>query len=219
MTLAGNSLSFSDVRKMCKRYADEFLRYPKEHDTRGPHTVFISRARAASAGSEEQEGDPDVKTALAALAGESGIGLEETVKGSRQLRGEQRVNRGYRPVTGHTSGGKPYRVEGRLNIKELISRTRCRISREKGLWARECPNKGNQMLRDSEEVKTSFFVYFGGDHCTPSYIEKGVIDTGCSRFLIGQQAYSRKMGTNAHTKMEPAHTEDPAREGHDLLYW
>ena len=26
MTLAGNSLSFSDVRKACKRYADDFLR-------------------------------------------------------------------------------------------------------------------------------------------------------------------------------------------------
>ena len=38
MTLAGNSLSFSDLRKACKRYADEFLRDPKEHDTRGPHT-------------------------------------------------------------------------------------------------------------------------------------------------------------------------------------
>ena len=107
-------------------------------------------------------------------------------KESRQLRGEQRVNRGYGPVTGYTSGGKPYRVEGRLNIKELISRTRCRICREKGHWARECPNKGKQMLRDSEEVKTSFFVYFGGDHCTPGYIGKGVVDTGCSRFLIGQ---------------------------------
>ena len=31
--------------------------------------------------------------------------------------------------------GKPYLVEGRLNIKELISRTRCRICREKGQWA------------------------------------------------------------------------------------
>ena len=78
MTLAGNSLSFSDVRKACKRYADEFLRDPKEHDTRGPHTVFMSRARAACAGSEEQEGDSDMETALAALAGESDIDLEET---------------------------------------------------------------------------------------------------------------------------------------------
>ena len=69
MTLAGNSLSFSDVRKACKRYADEFLRDPKEHDTRGPHTVFMSRARAASAGSEEQERDSVVETALAAMAG------------------------------------------------------------------------------------------------------------------------------------------------------
>ena len=71
MTLAGNSLSFSDVRKACKRYADEFLRDPKEHDTRGPHTVFMSRARAASAVSEEREGDSDVETALAALTWES----------------------------------------------------------------------------------------------------------------------------------------------------
>ena len=181
MTLAGNRLSFSDVRKACKRYADEFLRDPKEHDTRGPHTVFMSRARAASAGSEEQAGDSVVETALAALAGESDIDLEETdvqeirlaYEESRQLRGEQRVNRDYRPVTGHTSGGKPHRVEGRLNIKELISRTRRRICREKGL---ACPNKGKQMLRDSEEVKTSFFVYFGGDHCTPGYIGKGVIE-------------------------------------------
>ena len=160
MTLAGESLSFSDVRKPCKRYADEFLRDPKEHDTRGPHTLYVSQARAASVGSEEQEGDSDVETALAALAGESDIELEETdvqeillaYKESRQLRGEQRVNRGYRAVTGHTSGGKTYRVEGRLNIKELISRTRCRICREKGHWARECPNKGKQMLRDTEEI-------------------------------------------------------------------
>ena len=78
MTLAGNSLSFSDVRKACKRCADEFLRDPKEHDICGPHTVFLSQARAASVGSEEQEGDSDVETALAALAGENDIDLEET---------------------------------------------------------------------------------------------------------------------------------------------
>ena len=29
MTLAGNSLSFGDVRKACKRYGDELLRDPK----------------------------------------------------------------------------------------------------------------------------------------------------------------------------------------------
>ena len=115
--------------------------------------------QVASVGLEEQQGDSDVETALAALARESDFDLEEAdvedtllaYKESRQLRGEQRVNRGYRPLTGHTSGGKPYRDEGRLNIKELISRTRCRICREKGHWARECPNKGEQMLRDSEE--------------------------------------------------------------------
>ena len=78
MTLAGNSLSFSDVRKACKRYADEFLRDPKEHDTRGPHAVCVSQAKGASVAAEEQEGDSDVETALAALAGESDIDLEET---------------------------------------------------------------------------------------------------------------------------------------------
>ena len=49
-----------------------------------------------------------METALAALAEESDIDLEETdvpeillaYKESRQLRGEQRVNRGYIPVTG-----------------------------------------------------------------------------------------------------------------------
>ena len=125
------------MRTPCKRYADEFLRDPKEHDARGPHTGHVSQAKEASVTAE-------VETALAALARDSDIDLEETdvqeillaCKESRQLRGEQRVNRGYRHVTGPTSGGKPYRVEGRLNIKELISRTRCRICREKGHWAR-----------------------------------------------------------------------------------
>ena len=115
------------MRKACKRYADEFLRDPKEHDTRGPHTVHVPQAKGASVASEEQEGDSDVETALAALAGESDIDLEETDvqeillahKESRLLRGEQRVNRGYRPVTGDTSGGKPYRVEGRRQRADL----------------------------------------------------------------------------------------------------
>ena len=55
------------------------------------------------------------------------------------------------------------------------------------------------MPRDSEEVKTSFFVYFGGDYSTPGYIGKGVVDTGCSRFLIGQSVGSE-------------HAEGPVRE-------
>ena len=106
MTLAGNSLSFSDVRKACKRYADQFF-FSRSQGTRhtwATHTVFVSQARAASVGSEEQEGDSDVETALAALAGESDIDLEETdvqeillackeeilltYKEPRQLRGE-----------------------------------------------------------------------------------------------------------------------------------
>ena len=82
--------------------------------------------------------------------------------------------------------GNLNRVEGRLDTKELISRTRCRLCREKGRWARECPNRGKQVPRDGEEAKTSFLVYFGGDHSTSGYSGQGVIDTGCSRFLIGQ---------------------------------
>ena len=106
MTLAGNSFSFGDVRKACKCCAGEFfLRDPKEHDARGPHTVYVSQTKEASVTAEEQGGDTDVETALAALAEESNIDLEETdvqeilfaCRESRQLRGEQRVNRGYRP--------------------------------------------------------------------------------------------------------------------------
>ena len=74
----------------------------------------MSQAKEARVTAEEQEGDTDVE--------KNDTDLEETdvqeiplaYKESRQLRGEQRVNRGYRPVTGRTSGGKPYRVEGRL---------------------------------------------------------------------------------------------------------
>ena len=46
MTLAGNNLSFSDVRKACKRYADEFLRDPKEHDAHKSHTVCVTSKRS-----------------------------------------------------------------------------------------------------------------------------------------------------------------------------
>ena len=102
------------------------------------------------------------------------------------------------PVTRWTSGGKPCRVDGRLNIKELISHARRRICREKGHWARECPNKRKQVPRDDEEEETSFFVYCGGDHNTPCY-GKGVFDTRCSRFLIGQNTLD-KMSTDAHKK-------------------
>ena len=40
-------------------------------------------------------------------------------------------------------------------------------------------------------MNTSFFVYFGGDRSTSDYIGKGVIDTGCSRFLIGQNTLEK----------------------------
>ena len=62
---------------------------------------------------------------------------------------------------------------------------------EKGHWTSACPITGKQVPRDGEEAKTSFFVYFGRDHSTSDYIGKGVIDTGCSRFLIGQNTLEK----------------------------
>ena len=109
--------------------------FQDEYDVSGSHTVYVSQAKEALVKSEEQEGDTDVETALAALEQESDTDLGETdvqemlpYKESRQLRREQRVNCGFRPVTGRTSGGKPHRVGSRLNIGELTSRTRCRLS-------------------------------------------------------------------------------------------
>ena len=74
------------------------------------------------------------------------------------------------------------------------------------------------MFRDGEEAKTSFFVYFGKDFTMSDYSGKGEIDTGCSRFLIGQKTLE-KMGTDAYTKMGPEYAADPACEGHDLPFW
>ena len=72
----------------------------------------MSQAKEARAVTEEQEGETDVQTALAALNEDDSTDLEETVVQemllpygeSRQLCGEQRVNRGYSPVTRRTSG-------------------------------------------------------------------------------------------------------------------
>ena len=64
MTLAGNNLSFSDVRKACKRYAKEFLRDPQEHEAHKSHTVYVSQAKDARVTAKEQEGDTDVKPLL-----------------------------------------------------------------------------------------------------------------------------------------------------------
>ena len=46
MTLASNSMSRGDVRKACKRYADGFLRDPKEHDARGPQNLCVISTRS-----------------------------------------------------------------------------------------------------------------------------------------------------------------------------
>ena len=48
------------------------------------------------------------------------------------------------------------------------------------------------MFRDGEEAKTSFFVYFWvrSQHVR-LYWKKGVIDTGCSRFLVGHNTLKK----------------------------
>ena len=75
----------------------------------------MSQAKEARVTAEEQEEDTDVEKKTDTDLEETGVQeIPLAHKESRQLRGEQRVNRGYRPVTRRTSGGKPYRVEGRL---------------------------------------------------------------------------------------------------------
>ena len=84
-----------------------FCEIPRNTTHAGHTHTVCHRQKEASVTAEKQEGDSDVETALADLAGESDIDLEEAdvqdillaYKESRQLRGEQRVNRGYRPVT------------------------------------------------------------------------------------------------------------------------
>ena len=157
MTLAGNSLSCGDVRKACRRYADEFLRDPKEHDGHKSHAVHVSQAKEATAATEEQGGDTDVETALPALNEDNDADLKKkknlTYKESRLLRDEQRVNRGYRPVTERSSGGTPHRVEGRLDIKGLISRTRCCTCREKDTGHAQARTKENKCQEMAKKQK------------------------------------------------------------------
>ena len=108
MTLAGNSLSFSDVLKAYKPYADEF--FARSEGARRAHVAhsLCDTGKKARVTAEEQKGDTDVETALAALNEDNDTDLEETdvqeillaYKESRQLHGEQQVDRGYRPVTG-----------------------------------------------------------------------------------------------------------------------
>ena len=73
------------------------------------------------------------------------------------------------------------------------------------------------MPRDGEEAKTLFFVYFGRDHSTSGYIGKGVMDAGCSRFLIGQGTLEKWERMLAR-KWRSEYTADPACEGHDLPF-
>ena len=177
------------------------------YDVDGSHTAYALQAKEALV---ELAEDIDLETALAALELESDTDLEETdvqeiplaYKKPRQLRGEQRVS--CEQEHGVCSDDISYQPN---------------VDSERGEWHEwnSWPSC-NVMIRDGEEAKTSFFVYFGRDHSMSDYIGKGVIDTGCSRFLIGQNT-QEKCETNAYTKMEPEHSADPACEGHDIPFW
>ena len=60
-----------------------------------------------------------------------------------------------------------------------------------GTLDKSMPITGSQVFKDGKEAKTPFLVYFGGGHSTSDYIGKGVTDTGCSRFLIGQNTLDK----------------------------
>ena len=76
MTLAGNNLSLCD-----KRYSDEFLRHPTEHESKKSHIVCVTQAKEARKITEdhhEDDEDTDVENALAALNEDDSADLEET---------------------------------------------------------------------------------------------------------------------------------------------
>ena len=76
MTMAGNGLSFGDVRKACKRYADEFLREPKEHESYKSHTSLrVTNKRSKD--HHDQGEHTDVENALTALNDDDTTDLEE----------------------------------------------------------------------------------------------------------------------------------------------
>ena len=178
-----------------------------EYDVDGSHTAYVSQAKEALI---EQEEDIDLETALAALELESDTDPEETdvqeiplaYKESRQLRGEQRVScdQEYGVCSDDDSCQPNVDCEWR-EWHEWNSWPSCNVmcgegeynrsGFERGHWTRACPITGRQVFRDGEEAKTSFIVYFGGDHSMSDYIGKGVIDTGCSRFLSGQNTLEK----------------------------
>ena len=82
MTLPGNSQSFGDVGKACKRHADEFSRDPKENVTvvQDAHSqrVTAKEARTITEDPDQDDGDTDVENALTAINEDVSADLEET---------------------------------------------------------------------------------------------------------------------------------------------
>ena len=131
---------------------------------KGEHAVYVWQAKEGRDATQKQEGNADVETVLAALNEDNNTDLEEThvqetLPAYRESR--QRVNRGYRLVTRRTSGGNPYRVEGRLNIKELISCTLSHLSRERTLGTRMPEQRKTSAKRWRRGKKTFFVNLFG----------------------------------------------------------
>ena len=72
------------------------------------------------------------------------------------------------------------------SLELLVFMQRDVLGFERGHWIRACLITGRQVFKDGKEAKTPFLVYFGRGDSTSDFIGKGVIDTGCSRLLTGQ---------------------------------
>ena len=223
LSLTGGSLVMDKVRIALKRYADEYLREPAGSSK----TVYAAQAEDyadedteafALADEVEKHMEEEIEGALVALNQGPDDDYEEddaaeillAYKEARRGLQDHRLGRGYRhgPVAGRTANGRTYKIAGKLNLQELIARTRCKICRVKGHWARDCPNKGKGKAGKAgkgdhakpDGAEPTFFVYMAdsiNEHVEEAYEGEndhelpkagyGIIDTGCTKFLIGEE--------------------------------
>ena len=220
MTLSAGSLEISAVVKALKRFNDEFTRTDSAKPTT-TRPVFAAEEVDTSLeeatwqnplpSTDDLVEDVLIEEALDALSNEAEEFTEAEAmevliayRDARQSAQQNRLNRGFRPTTPasttfRTSSGKSFGGPGskRVDIKDLIARTRCRICGEKGHWGRECPKKRNSgssgTLSGAASSQPNFFVYMNEvyqlDFEGPNeqLVGCGVVDTGCAKFIMGKE--------------------------------